>query len=146
MHFFVVKRILHCPSWRLDVLCSNSLDLMFSVPLFQLRDTKSADQKTTLLHFLAEKWEEKHPEILKFPDELEHVENASKGQWVTTHGYATFATFTKAYFTQTMVHKGGKEELECATQILFYFYHALSSNKMCLLHIFAWTSIRWKWF
>ncbi|KAG5851829.1 hypothetical protein ANANG_G00055950 [Anguilla anguilla] len=46
--------------------------------LCKLRDTKSADQKTTLLHFLAEKCDEKHPEILKFPEELEHVENASK--------------------------------------------------------------------
>ncbi|XP_026110808.1 protein diaphanous homolog 2-like [Carassius auratus] len=47
--------------------------------LCKLRDTKSTDQNTTLLHFLAEKCEEKYPEILKFPDELEHVECASKG-------------------------------------------------------------------
>ncbi|XP_052471069.1 protein diaphanous homolog 2 isoform X5 [Carassius gibelio] len=46
--------------------------------LCKLRDTKSTDQNTTLLHFLAEKCEEKYPEILKFPDELEHVECASK--------------------------------------------------------------------
>uniref|UniRef100_A0A8B9GT00 FH2 domain-containing protein n=1 Tax=Astyanax mexicanus TaxID=7994 RepID=A0A8B9GT00_ASTMX len=46
--------------------------------LCKIRDTKSADQNTTLLHFLAEKCEENFPEILKFPDELEHVENASK--------------------------------------------------------------------
>ncbi|TNN71304.1 Protein diaphanous 2 [Liparis tanakae] len=43
-----------------------------------LRDTKSITQKTTLLHFLAEKCEESHQEILRFPDELEHVESASK--------------------------------------------------------------------
>lgn len=47
--------------------------------LFQLRDTKSVSQNTTLLHFLAEKCEESYSEILRFPDELEHVENASKG-------------------------------------------------------------------
>ncbi|KAF4085507.1 hypothetical protein AMELA_G00095880 [Ameiurus melas] len=46
--------------------------------LCKLRDTKSTDQNTTLMHFLAEKCEEMYPEILKFPDELEHVENASK--------------------------------------------------------------------
>uniref|UniRef100_A0A671NAQ0 Diaphanous related formin 2 n=1 Tax=Sinocyclocheilus anshuiensis TaxID=1608454 RepID=A0A671NAQ0_9TELE len=46
--------------------------------LCKLRDTKSTDQNTTLLHFLAKKCEEKYPEILKFPDELEHVECASK--------------------------------------------------------------------
>uniref|UniRef100_A0A9J8AZ45 Protein diaphanous homolog 2 n=1 Tax=Cyprinus carpio carpio TaxID=630221 RepID=A0A9J8AZ45_CYPCA len=46
--------------------------------LCKLRDTKSTNQNTTLLHFLAEKCEEKYPEILKFPDELDHVECASK--------------------------------------------------------------------
>ncbi|KAJ8014755.1 hypothetical protein DPEC_G00019020 [Dallia pectoralis] len=46
--------------------------------LVKLRDTKSADQNTTLLHFLAEKCEERYPEILRFPDELEHVDSASK--------------------------------------------------------------------
>uniref|UniRef100_A0A672SXD0 Diaphanous related formin 2 n=1 Tax=Sinocyclocheilus grahami TaxID=75366 RepID=A0A672SXD0_SINGR len=46
--------------------------------LCKLRDTKSTDQNTTLLHFLAEKCEEKYPEVLKFPDELEHVDSASK--------------------------------------------------------------------
>ncbi|XP_050984202.1 protein diaphanous homolog 2 isoform X6 [Labeo rohita] len=46
--------------------------------LCKLRDTKSTDQNTTLLHFLAEKCEEKYAEILKFPDELVHVESASK--------------------------------------------------------------------
>lgn len=48
--------------------------------LSQLRDTKSSDQNTTLLHFLAEKCEEKYPEILRFPEELQHVESASKGK------------------------------------------------------------------
>ncbi|KAM8908098.1 protein diaphanous homolog 2 isoform 4-T6 [Spinachia spinachia] len=46
--------------------------------LCKLRDTKSIGQKTTLLHFLAEKCEESHQEILRFPDELEHVDSASK--------------------------------------------------------------------
>ncbi|XP_061747984.1 protein diaphanous homolog 2 isoform X3 [Nerophis ophidion] len=46
--------------------------------LCKLRDTKSITQCTTLLHFLAEKCEETFPEILRFPDELEHVESASK--------------------------------------------------------------------
>lgn len=46
--------------------------------LCKLRDTKSTEQNTTLLHFLADKCEEKYAEILKFPDELEHVESASK--------------------------------------------------------------------
>ncbi|XP_045334405.1 protein diaphanous homolog 3 isoform X4 [Leopardus geoffroyi] len=43
-----------------------------------LKDTKSADQKTTLLHFLVEMCEEKYPDILTFVDDLEHLDKASK--------------------------------------------------------------------
>uniref|UniRef100_A0AC11DQ27 Diaphanous related formin 1 n=1 Tax=Ovis aries TaxID=9940 RepID=A0AC11DQ27_SHEEP len=46
--------------------------------LCKLRDTKSTDQKMTLLHFLADLCEHDHPEVLKFPDELAHVEKASR--------------------------------------------------------------------
>ncbi|XP_074068851.1 protein diaphanous homolog 1 [Macrotis lagotis] len=46
--------------------------------LCKLRDTKSTDQKMTLLHFLAEMCENSYPEVLKFPDELTHVEKASR--------------------------------------------------------------------
>ncbi|XP_058030578.1 protein diaphanous homolog 1 isoform X2 [Ahaetulla prasina] len=42
----------------------------------KLRDTKSTDQKMTLLHFLAETCELQYPDILNFPDELIHVEKA----------------------------------------------------------------------
>ncbi|CAM4731832.1 unnamed protein product [Leuciscus chuanchicus] len=44
-----------------------------------LKDTKSADQKSTLLNFLAEICEEKYPEVLKFVDDLQHVDRASRG-------------------------------------------------------------------
>uniref|UniRef100_A0A8C5B529 Diaphanous related formin 2 n=1 Tax=Gadus morhua TaxID=8049 RepID=A0A8C5B529_GADMO len=46
--------------------------------LCKLRDTKSVEHNITLLHFLAELCQEKHPEIMSFPDELEHVESASR--------------------------------------------------------------------
>ncbi|XP_043347093.1 protein diaphanous homolog 1 isoform X2 [Dermochelys coriacea] len=46
--------------------------------LCKLRDTKSADQKLTLLHFLTELCEQQYPDIMKFPDELIHVEKASR--------------------------------------------------------------------
>ncbi|XP_043851074.1 LOW QUALITY PROTEIN: protein diaphanous homolog 3 [Dromiciops gliroides] len=46
--------------------------------LCKLKDTKSADQKTTLLHFLAQVCEEKYPDILSFVDDLEHLDKASK--------------------------------------------------------------------
>ncbi|XP_068181324.1 protein diaphanous homolog 2 isoform X3 [Antennarius striatus] len=46
--------------------------------LCKLRDTKSIGQNTTLLHFLAEKCEENYEAILRFPEELEHVDSASR--------------------------------------------------------------------
>uniref|UniRef100_A0A8C6RF36 Diaphanous related formin 3 n=1 Tax=Nannospalax galili TaxID=1026970 RepID=A0A8C6RF36_NANGA len=46
--------------------------------LCKLKDTKSADQKTTLLHFLVDICEEKYPDILNFVDDLEHLDKASK--------------------------------------------------------------------
>ncbi|XP_009079767.1 PREDICTED: protein diaphanous homolog 2, partial [Acanthisitta chloris] len=57
----------------------NAQSLGFKISfLCKIRDTKSSDQKTTLLHFLAEICEENYRDILKFPDELQHVESASK--------------------------------------------------------------------
>lgn len=46
--------------------------------LCKLRDTKSADLKQTLLHFLAEVCQEQNPDVMGFPDELIHVEKASR--------------------------------------------------------------------
>ncbi|XP_062852729.1 protein diaphanous homolog 1-like [Trichomycterus rosablanca] len=46
--------------------------------LCKLRDTKSADQKQTLLHFLAEECQEQYAKVMHFPDELIHLEKASR--------------------------------------------------------------------
>ncbi|XP_071382511.1 protein diaphanous homolog 1-like [Centroberyx affinis] len=46
--------------------------------LCKLRDTKSADQKQTLLHFLADVCQEQYPDVMSFPDELIHVVKASR--------------------------------------------------------------------
>ncbi|XP_070824516.1 protein diaphanous homolog 3-like [Chaetodon trifascialis] len=46
--------------------------------LCKLKDTKSADQKTTLLHFLAQICEEEFPNVIKFVEDLEHVDRASR--------------------------------------------------------------------
>nr|XP_043886532.1 protein diaphanous homolog 3-like isoform X2 [Solea senegalensis] len=46
--------------------------------LCKLKDTKSADQKTTLLHFLAQVCEVEFPDVIKFIDDLEHVDRASR--------------------------------------------------------------------
>ncbi|XP_049590741.1 protein diaphanous homolog 1 [Syngnathus scovelli] len=46
--------------------------------LCKLRDTKTADLKQTLLHFLADVCLEQYPQVMSFPDELIHVEKASR--------------------------------------------------------------------
>ncbi|XP_054647011.1 protein diaphanous homolog 1-like isoform X2 [Dunckerocampus dactyliophorus] len=46
--------------------------------LCKLRDTKSADHKQTLLHFLADVCLEQYPDVMSFTDELIHVEKASR--------------------------------------------------------------------
>ena len=44
----------------------------------QLSSTKSADHKTTLLHFLANTVELRYPTVLEFVTELRNVEEAAK--------------------------------------------------------------------
>lgn len=46
--------------------------------LCKMKDTKSADQKSTLLHFLAHVCEEEFPDVIKFIDDFEHVDRASR--------------------------------------------------------------------
>ncbi|XP_075447155.1 protein diaphanous homolog 3 isoform X3 [Ascaphus truei] len=46
--------------------------------LCKLKDTKSADQKTTLLHFLADVCDNKFPDVPTFVEELHTLDNASK--------------------------------------------------------------------
>ncbi|XP_051810668.1 protein diaphanous homolog 1 [Acanthochromis polyacanthus] len=46
--------------------------------LCKLRDTKTADLKQTLLHFLADLCQEQYPDVMSFTDELIHVEKASR--------------------------------------------------------------------
>ena len=44
----------------------------------QLSNTKDAENKTTLLHYLAEVVEAKHGELIEFPAEIAHVPAAAK--------------------------------------------------------------------
>ncbi|GLG93013.1 Uncharacterized protein GBIM_00523 [Gryllus bimaculatus] len=46
--------------------------------LTKLRDTKDAENKMTLMHFLAETVEQKYPDLLNFPEELGHVDRATR--------------------------------------------------------------------
>ena len=51
--------------------------------LLQLSNTKAQDGKTTLLHFLANVVETKHPDVLYFAEEISHIDKASRGEaWV----------------------------------------------------------------
>ncbi|CAH1777866.1 unnamed protein product, partial [Owenia fusiformis] len=46
--------------------------------LTKLANTKSADNKTTLLHFLVQTVEEKYPDIMSFTEELIHIDQAAR--------------------------------------------------------------------
>ncbi|XP_033972815.1 protein diaphanous homolog 3-like isoform X1 [Trematomus bernacchii] len=46
--------------------------------LCKLKDTKSADQTTTLLHFLAQVCEEEFPDAISFVEDLDHVDRSSR--------------------------------------------------------------------
>lgn len=47
----------------------------------KLSGTKAADNKTTLLHFLAQLIEEKHPDCINFWEEIHHVDRAARGKF-----------------------------------------------------------------
>ena len=47
--------------------------------LSKLSSTKSADQKTTLLHFLANTVENRFADLIDFHNDLRNVEEASRG-------------------------------------------------------------------
>ncbi|XP_043928823.1 protein diaphanous homolog 3 isoform X2 [Protopterus annectens] len=46
--------------------------------LCKLKDTKSSDQKTTLLNFLAQICEERYPDVLRFVEDFNHLDKASR--------------------------------------------------------------------
>jgi len=46
--------------------------------LAKLRDAKTTDNKQNMIHILVKFMEEKHPELLKFPEEIPHVMEVSK--------------------------------------------------------------------
>ncbi|KAL6032506.1 hypothetical protein STEG23_015519, partial [Scotinomys teguina] len=71
--------------------------------LCKLKDIKSADQKTTLLHFLVDICEEKHPDILHFVDDLAHLDKASRD--------------IKAHLTKDFV-QSSKEQYEKLSKLL----------------------------
>jgi hypothetical protein len=47
--------------------------------LKKLRDTKSADNQTTLLHYLVQLIDAKEPDAAMFPKEIKHVVAAARG-------------------------------------------------------------------
>ena len=53
--------------------------------IFQLSNTKAQDGKTTLLHFIANVIEKKHPEVLYFSEEISHIDKASRGRCLKVH-------------------------------------------------------------
>lgn len=60
--------------WCLTIQCA--------LYLFQLLDTKTADKKLTLMHFLVDTVQEKFPEVLNFESELRFIEKAALGIYI----------------------------------------------------------------
>ena len=54
---------------------------VFNYFVLQLLDTKTADKKLTLMHFLVDTVQEKFPEILNFESELRFIEKAALGNF-----------------------------------------------------------------
>lgn len=65
--------------WRISSSHFLSIRSIFN-DVLQLQNTRAADGKTTLVHYLAQVMEEKHPDLLQFTEELSYVERASRGQ------------------------------------------------------------------
>ncbi|KAI3351736.1 hypothetical protein L3Q82_020569 [Scortum barcoo] len=70
------------PQWKgirlLHIIPVQGKIYAMAKPFLELRDTKSADLKQTLLHFLADVCQEHYPDVMSFTDELIHVEKASR--------------------------------------------------------------------
>lgn len=65
--------------WCLELCAHIYTEHCIDGDVLQMSSTRSADQKTTLLHFLANTVEKKHPELMDFAKELRNVEPASRG-------------------------------------------------------------------
>ena len=48
----------------------------------QLKNTKTQDNKSTLVHFLVNIIEEKYPDLVQFQDDFTYLEKASKGDFM----------------------------------------------------------------
>ena len=59
--------------------------------LTKLGSTKSADQKTTLIHFVAKVVDAKFPEVTDFTQELRNLEEASRSNVV--YSFIVFGAF-----------------------------------------------------
>ena len=62
-------------------LGTNSTHSFFKLYFFllQLNNTKSVDNRMTLMHFLADVVDRKYPDLVNFDDELIHVVPAARG-------------------------------------------------------------------
>jgi hypothetical protein len=66
-------------------VCAPSHSTPLSPSLAKLRNTKTSDNKSTLLHYIAEVISERSPELLKLREELHCCSDAAKGACARTH-------------------------------------------------------------
>src|SRR5688572_19367906 len=68
------------------LLMVNISKLIVKFQMFQLSNTKTTDNRQTLMHFLVEIVQKQFPDIIDFSDELIHVEKAVRGTSIAQHG------------------------------------------------------------
>ena len=75
--------IFSCPLFIHSVCFNRAYIFLSSCNLFQLTNTKTSDNKSTLLHFLVQSIESKCPEVLNLKEEIPSVPTAAKGKVLT---------------------------------------------------------------
>lgn len=79
--------IFSCPLFIRSVCFNRAYIFLSSFNLFQLTNTKTSDNKSTLLHFLVQSIESKCPEVLNLKEEIPSVPTAAKGKVLTLSLY-----------------------------------------------------------
>lgn len=62
-------------------------DYITYIAFMQLKNTKTQDNKSTLVHFLVSIIEEKYPDLVQFQDDFTYLEKASKGKSKSKYMY-----------------------------------------------------------
>lgn len=68
-------------------IIEDDADYLTCIAFMQLKNTKTQDNKSTLVHFLVSIIEEKYPDLVQFQDDFTYLEKASKGKSISKYMY-----------------------------------------------------------